>query len=150
METSENSPPTLENQNTSVSVRRALELLHLDNQDMKIQAAKDIRRLTKTSHSCRRELRQAITPLVSMLRVDLPESHEPALLALLNLAVQDEKYVCYLNLFLVFSSFSFLLIFNFKWIFQAYYLEEESNYTGPVKNFVYVFICFENLIMSIT
>ncbi|AES99336.1 putative aminoacyltransferase, E1 ubiquitin-activating enzyme [Medicago truncatula] len=91
METSENSPPTLEDQNTSVSVRRALELLHLDNQDMKIQAAKDIRHLTKTSHRCRRQLQQAITPLVSMLRVDLPESHEPALLALLNLAVQDEK-----------------------------------------------------------
>lgn len=91
METSENSPPTLKDQNTSVSVRRALELLYLDNQDMKIQAAKYIRRLTKTSHSCRRQLQQAITPLVSMLRVDLPESHEPALLALLNLAVQDEK-----------------------------------------------------------
>jgi len=64
---------------------------------MKIQAAKDIRRLTKTSHRCRRQLQPAITPLVSMLRVDWPESHEPALLALLNLAVQDEKYVCYLN-----------------------------------------------------
>lgn len=34
----------------------------------------------------------------------------------------------YLNLFLVFSSFSFLL-FNFKWIFEIYYLEEETNYT---------------------
>jgi len=129
METSENSPPTLEDQNTSVSVWRAMELLHLDNQDMKIQAAKDIRRLTKTSHRCRRQLRQAIAPLVSMLRIDSSESHEPALLALLNLAVQDEKYVCYLNLFLVyFSSFSFLL-FNFKWFFHVYYLEEESNYT---------------------
>lgn len=110
METSENSPPTLEDQNTSVSVRRALELLHLDNQDMKIQAAKDIRRLTKTSHRCRRQLQQAITPLVSMLRVDLPESHEPALLALLNLAVQDEKYVYILELVSCFFIIFFFVI----------------------------------------
>lgn len=76
----------------AVAVRRALELLQMDDPDLRVQAAHDIRRLTKTSHRCRRQLRQAVAPLVSMLRVDSPESHEPALLALLNLAVQDEKY----------------------------------------------------------
>ncbi|KAJ1376383.1 Armadillo-type fold, partial [Sesbania bispinosa] len=76
---------------TPVAVRRAMELLQMDDPDLKIQAAREIRRLTKNSHRCRRQLRQAVAPLVSMLRVDSPESNEPALLALLNLAVQDEK-----------------------------------------------------------
>ncbi|KAJ1380303.1 Armadillo-type fold [Sesbania bispinosa] len=76
-----------------VAVRRSMELLQMDDPDLKIQAAREIRRLTKNSHRCRRQLRQAVAPLVSMLRVDSPESNEPALLALLNLAVQDEKYV---------------------------------------------------------
>ena len=78
---------------TAVAVRRALELLQLNDPVLRVQAARDIRRLTKTSQRCRRQLRQAVAPLVSMLRVDSPEFHEPALLALLNLAVQDETYV---------------------------------------------------------
>ncbi|MED6167594.1 hypothetical protein PIB30_004404 [Stylosanthes scabra] len=74
-----------------VAVRRALELLEKDDADLRIQAACDIRRLTKRSRCCRRQLRHAVRPLVSMLRVDSSESRESALLALLNLAVKDEK-----------------------------------------------------------
>ncbi|MED6121525.1 hypothetical protein PIB30_030952 [Stylosanthes scabra] len=76
---------------TPLAVRRALQLLYSGDPDLRVQAARDIRRLTKTSHRCRRQLAEAVGPLVSMLRVDSPESHEPALLALLNLAVKDEK-----------------------------------------------------------
>ncbi|RZB50567.1 U-box domain-containing protein 4-like [Glycine soja] len=76
---------------TPLAVRRALQLLNSGDPDLRLQAARDIRRLTKTSQRCRRQLSQAVGPLVSMLRVDSPESHEPALLALLNLAVKDEK-----------------------------------------------------------
>ncbi|XP_020222904.1 U-box domain-containing protein 3 [Cajanus cajan] len=75
----------------AVAVRRALELLNQNDPVLRVEAARDIRRLTKTSHRCRRHLRHAVPPLVSMLRVDSPEFHEPALLALLNLAVKDEK-----------------------------------------------------------
>ncbi|CAJ1970831.1 unnamed protein product [Sphenostylis stenocarpa] len=75
----------------ALAVRRALEMLQINDPVLRVQAAREIRRLTKTSHRCRRHLRQAIAPLVSMLRVNSPEFHEPALLALLNLAVQDEK-----------------------------------------------------------
>ncbi|KAK8541735.1 hypothetical protein V6N13_137671 [Hibiscus sabdariffa] len=74
------------------SVLRALRLIQSHDSDSKLQAAKEIRRLTKTSQRCRRLLSDAVIPLVSMLRVDSPESHhESALLALLNLAVKDEK-----------------------------------------------------------
>jgi vacuolar protein 8 len=76
---------------TPLAVRRALQLLKSGVPELRIQAARDIRKLTKTSHRCRRQLSEAVGPLVSMLRVDSPESHEPALLALLNLAVKDEK-----------------------------------------------------------
>ncbi|KAK8507812.1 hypothetical protein V6N13_140555 [Hibiscus sabdariffa] len=70
----------------------ALQLIQYEDSDSKLQAAKEIRRLTKTSQRCRRLLADAVVPLVSMLRVDSPESHhESALLALLNLAVKDEK-----------------------------------------------------------
>ncbi|KAK7276266.1 hypothetical protein RIF29_17404 [Crotalaria pallida] len=75
---------------TPAAVQRALELLQMDDLDLRVEAAREIRRLTKTSHRCRRRLRRAVGPLVSMLRGDSPESHEPALLALLNLAVKDE------------------------------------------------------------
>ncbi|KAK9989750.1 hypothetical protein SO802_029989 [Lithocarpus litseifolius] len=73
------------------SVQRALLLIQSDDSDSKLQAACEIRRLTKTSQRCRRQLSEAVKPLVSMLRVDSPELHEAALLALLNLAVKDEK-----------------------------------------------------------
>ncbi|XP_057751775.1 U-box domain-containing protein 4 [Arachis stenosperma] len=76
---------------TPLAVRRALQLLYSGDPELQVQAARDIRRLTKTSPRCRRQLSEAVGPLVSMLRVDSSESHEPALLALLNLAVKDEK-----------------------------------------------------------
>ncbi|KAI7739363.1 hypothetical protein M8C21_010706 [Ambrosia artemisiifolia] len=57
---------------------------------IKIQAAKDIRRLTKTSQRYRRHFSAAIPALVSMLRFQSLDAKAAALLALLNLAVQDE------------------------------------------------------------
>ncbi|XP_068335533.1 U-box domain-containing protein 4-like [Pyrus communis] len=76
---------------SSSAVHRALQLIQSDDQDSKLQGAQEIRRLTKTSQRCRRQLSDSVGPLVSMLRVcDSPESHESALLALLNLAVKDE------------------------------------------------------------
>ncbi|KAK1439069.1 hypothetical protein QVD17_04884 [Tagetes erecta] len=70
-------------------------LLHLIQDDhnpcSQIEAAKEIRRLTKTSQRCRRQFSPAIRPLVSMLCSHSPEANEVALLALLNLAVKDES-----------------------------------------------------------
>lgn len=87
----------------SSAVHRALHLIQSDDPDLKLEAAREIRRLTKTSQRCRRQLAQAVQPLVLMLRA--PDSdHESALLALLNLAVKDEKYFLY---------FSFSLSLNF-------------------------------------
>ncbi|OWM64393.1 U-box domain-containing protein 4 [Punica granatum] len=71
-------------------IARALRLLQSADSDSKLQAAREIRRLTKTSQRCRRQLADAVRPLVSMLRLDSPELNEAALLALLNLAVKDE------------------------------------------------------------
>ncbi|XP_004303330.1 PREDICTED: U-box domain-containing protein 2 [Fragaria vesca subsp. vesca] len=74
-----------------LSVRRALQLIQSDDQALKLQGAQEIRRLTKTSQRCRRQLSGSVGSLVSMLRVhDSPQSHQSALLALLNLAVKDE------------------------------------------------------------
>nr|XP_043617563.1 U-box domain-containing protein 4-like [Erigeron canadensis] len=69
-----------------------LHLIQETNHDhlSKIQAAKDIRRLTKTSQRFRRQFSDAIPPLVSMLRSPSLDFKTAALLALLNLAVQDE------------------------------------------------------------
>lgn len=75
----------------TTAVNRTLHLLQSDDPDSQIQAAKEIRRLTKTSQTCRRQLSPAVRPLVSMLRLDSLDSNEAALLALLNLAVKDEK-----------------------------------------------------------
>ncbi|CAI9282701.1 unnamed protein product [Lactuca saligna] len=77
---------------TTASITHTLTLIHDNNHDpfTKIQAAKEIRRLTKTSQSCRRQFSDAIVPLVSMLRSPSLEAKAAALLALLNLAVQDE------------------------------------------------------------
>ncbi|XP_021998400.2 U-box domain-containing protein 3 [Helianthus annuus] len=69
-------------------------VLHLihdhTNLSSQIGAAKEIRRLTKTSHRCRRQFSAAIGPLVSMLSLQSYDANEAALLALLNLAVKDE------------------------------------------------------------
>lgn len=77
---------------SSASIQRVLSLIRSEDPDSRLFAAREIRRLTKTSHRCRRHFSQAVEPLVSMLRFDSPDSHlEAALLALLNLAVKDEK-----------------------------------------------------------
>ncbi|KAG5227282.1 U-box domain-containing protein [Salix suchowensis] len=78
----------------SAAVRRALRLIQSEDLSLKIEAAKEIRRLTKTSQRCRRQLADAVKPLVCMLRGgddDSAELNESALSALLNLAVKDEK-----------------------------------------------------------
>lgn len=74
-----------------LSVHQVLDFIQSDDPDLMIRAAQEIRRLTKTSQRCRRQLSTAVPQLVSMLRVDSLSSTESALLALLNLAVKDEK-----------------------------------------------------------
>ncbi|KAG0491477.1 hypothetical protein HPP92_004875 [Vanilla planifolia] len=59
--------------------------------EMRVDAAREIRRLTKTSSRHRLQLAGAIEPLVKMLREDKKECGEAAILALLNLAVKDER-----------------------------------------------------------
>ncbi|KAK8938657.1 hypothetical protein KSP39_PZI010889 [Platanthera zijinensis] len=59
--------------------------------ETRVDAAREIRRLTKTSARHRRHLSGAIEPLVRMLRDEKPECNEVAILALLNLAVKDER-----------------------------------------------------------
>ncbi|XP_043702941.1 U-box domain-containing protein 4-like [Telopea speciosissima] len=71
-------------------VKQILEFIQSDEPNLKIQAAREIRRLTKTSHKHRRHFSGAIECLVAMLRSDSPDCYEAALLALLNLAVKDE------------------------------------------------------------
>ncbi|KAH0700399.1 hypothetical protein KY290_015268 [Solanum tuberosum] len=75
---------------TSSAVQQTLFLIHSDDPTLKVQAAKEIRRLTKTSQRYRRHFSNAVKPLVDMLRSESFESNEAALLALLNLAVKDE------------------------------------------------------------
>ncbi|KAK9742546.1 hypothetical protein RND81_03G180700 [Saponaria officinalis] len=76
---------------TKLSVDQVLNLMKSDAPDSIIIAAQEIRRLTKTSQRCRRQLCSAIPQLVTMLRVNSLDSAEFALLALLNLAVKDEQ-----------------------------------------------------------
>ncbi|KAM7268860.1 hypothetical protein ACFE04_011026 [Oxalis oulophora] len=78
---------------SSSAVHRALQLIQSDDHDLKLEGAKEIRRLTKTSQRCRRQLADSINPLVHMLKTNdsVHLYHESALLALLNLAVKDEK-----------------------------------------------------------
>lgn len=62
-------------------------------EDVKISAAKEIRRITKTSAKNRARLAAAgiIIPLVSMLQSANMDAKEAAVLALLNLAVKNER-----------------------------------------------------------
>ncbi|WOL02883.1 U-box domain-containing protein 4-like [Canna indica] len=60
-------------------------------EEERVQAALDIRRLTKTSSRNRRQLSPAVGPLVSMLQSGNSRSSEAAILGLLNLAVKDER-----------------------------------------------------------
>lgn len=76
---------------TPFAVNETLRLLNSDDLSSKIEAAKQIRRLSKTSQRNRRHFSSAIPQLVDMLRSDLVESTQSALLALLNLAVKDEN-----------------------------------------------------------
>ncbi|KAK9115364.1 hypothetical protein Syun_022161 [Stephania yunnanensis] len=80
-----------ETDQVSEAARETISMITSDDPCSKLQAARDIRRFTKTSHKFRRQFSDAIEPLVSMLRSDSPEFAESALLALLNLAVKDEK-----------------------------------------------------------
>ncbi|OAY63709.1 U-box domain-containing protein 4 [Ananas comosus] len=57
----------------------------------RVAAAAEIRRLTRTSARHRRRLSGAIEALVEMLRSGVVGSGEAAILALLNLAVRDER-----------------------------------------------------------
>lgn len=56
-----------------------------------VDAAREVRRLTRASARHRRKLAAAVDPLVDMLRSADPDAGEAALLALLNLAVKDER-----------------------------------------------------------
>jgi hypothetical protein len=56
-----------------------------------VDAAREVRRLTRASARHRRKLAAAVEPLVAMLRAGKPGAGEAALLALLNLAVKDER-----------------------------------------------------------
>lgn len=89
-------PHHLENKEMEVVVER---LLKSGDLELQIEAARDIRKLvrkSKSSTKTRSRLAAAgvISPLVSMLH--LPCAREPALLALLNLAVRNERWVLHL------------------------------------------------------
>ncbi|WMV18221.1 hypothetical protein MTR67_011606 [Solanum verrucosum] len=72
-------------------VEKTLYLILSDDPNLKLQGAKDIRRLTKSSLRYRRHFSDAVKPLVDMLRNSPSvEYNEAALLALLNLSVKDE------------------------------------------------------------
>ncbi|XP_010260385.1 PREDICTED: U-box domain-containing protein 4-like isoform X2 [Nelumbo nucifera] len=75
----------------SAIVKQTIELIQSEDTESKIQAAREIRRLTKTSQKHRRQFSGAIEPLLSMLKSDSLECKEASLLALLNLAVKDER-----------------------------------------------------------
>ena len=68
-----------------------MEGISSDDVNRRIEAAKEIRRLTRTSTKHRRQLSGSIESLVSMLRGGGQECSEVAILALLNLAVKDER-----------------------------------------------------------
>ncbi|KAG9448992.1 hypothetical protein H6P81_008957 [Aristolochia fimbriata] len=72
-------------------VHQTVELILSDDRSLKVEGAREIRRLTKTSSKNRRLFSDAIEPLVSMLRSESFDCNESALLALLNLAVKDER-----------------------------------------------------------
>ncbi|XP_060193841.1 U-box domain-containing protein 2-like [Lycium barbarum] len=73
------------------SVYQTLILIQSDDPTLKVEAAKEIRRLTKTSKRYRRYFSNAVKPLVDMLSSNSFEYEEAALLALLNLSVKDER-----------------------------------------------------------
>ncbi|XP_068642843.1 U-box domain-containing protein 4-like [Aristolochia californica] len=72
-------------------VQQTVELILSNDWTLKVEGAREIRRLTKTSSKHRRLFSDAIEPLVSMLQSENFDCNEAALLALLNLAVKDES-----------------------------------------------------------
>lgn len=74
-------------------VEKTLYLVHSEDPILKVEGARVIRRLTKSSLRYRRHFSDAVKPLVDMLRSTSFEFIEAALLALLNLSVKDEGYV---------------------------------------------------------
>lgn len=76
---------------SSSAVNQTLLLLQSDDIGPRVRAAKEIRRLTKTSQRSRRQFSAAVEPLVDMLASDSADANEAALAALLNLAVKDER-----------------------------------------------------------
>ncbi|XP_042027865.1 U-box domain-containing protein 4-like [Salvia splendens] len=75
---------------SSSTVNHTLLLLHSDDLDARMEAAREIRRLTKTSQRYRRHFSVSIAPLVQMLRCQSADANVAALAALLNLAVKDD------------------------------------------------------------
>lgn len=75
---------------SSSTVNHTLLLLQSDDLAARMDAAKEIRRLTKTSQRYRRHFSVAVAPLVQMLRGQSADANEAALAALLNLAVKDD------------------------------------------------------------
>lgn len=90
--TTANSGDNIPKTPSSSSVYEILLLIQSDDLTLKVQAAREIRRLTKTSKRYRRYFSNAVKSLVHMLHSNSFESKEAALLALLNLAVKDERY----------------------------------------------------------
>ncbi|KAL0381452.1 UNVERIFIED_CONTAM: hypothetical protein Sangu_0209500 [Sesamum angustifolium] len=82
--------PRASSPSASSTVAQTLMLLESDDPNLRVQAAKDIRRLTKTSQRYRRHFSGAVGPLVDMLRCGCADANEAALAAILNLAVKDD------------------------------------------------------------
>ncbi|XP_074571410.1 U-box domain-containing protein 17-like [Curcuma longa] len=72
-------------------VAKIMKQIRSEDEACRIAAAREIRRLTKTSSRNRRQFAGAVVPLVSMLRSLNSDSGEAAILALVNLAVKDER-----------------------------------------------------------
>ncbi|KAL1538993.1 U-box domain-containing protein 4-like [Salvia divinorum] len=77
--------------NASSAAKQTLMLLQSEDPTSAVQAAKEIRRLTKTSQRHRRHFSAAVAPLVDMLHGGSDDAKEAALAALLNLAVRDDE-----------------------------------------------------------
>ncbi|KAL3640390.1 hypothetical protein CASFOL_015358 [Castilleja foliolosa] len=75
---------------SSSTVSTTLALLRSDDPNLRVQAAREIRWLTKTSQRYRLHFSGAVEPLVEMLSFCSADANEAALAALLNLAVKDE------------------------------------------------------------
>ncbi|EPS58673.1 hypothetical protein M569_16140, partial [Genlisea aurea] len=75
---------------STLSVNRIILRIQSEDLGSRLEAAKEIRLLTKTSQRYRRFFSPAVEHLVDMLRCSSDVAKEVALAACLNLAVQDE------------------------------------------------------------